>query len=225
MRTTSRATDKIIPALFAARRKFVKVKKDKVNGGAGKAKYATLDSVLDTITTPLDSEDIIIEQSMTDDSSRDTIKVSTTLTHISGQWISYLLVMPVAKSDPQGMGSAFTYARRYALAAALGLSQADDDAQLAVVSARDWNKRLDKCSDLESLADMLKKAWSMASPADKPVIQEHYEKRKAALSIASVVDDKKGFAPAKIAKKNNASAVNSEPVKSEVKPENIESFD
>lgn len=225
MRTTSRMTDKITPALFAARRKFVKVKKDKVNGGAGKSKYATLDSVLDTITTPLDSEDIMIEQCMTEDSTRDTIKVATTLTHISGQWISYLLVMPVAKSDPQGMGSAFTYARRYALAAALGLSQADDDAQLAVMTARDWNKRLDKCDDLDSLADTLKKAWSMASPADKPVIQEHYEKRKASLSIAKVAVEKGGFRTADI--KKNAGEQKQEPVKSEPKPtpQNIESFE
>lgn len=225
MRTTSKMTDKIIPALFAARRKFVKVKKDKVNGGAGKAKYATLDSVLDTITTPLDSEDIMIEQSMTDESSRDTIKVATTLTHISGQWISYLLVMPVAKSDPQGMGSAFTYARRYSLAAALGLSQADDDAQLAVMTARDWNKRLDKCEDLDSLADMLKKAWSMSSPADKPVIQEHYEKRKASLSISKVASEKGGFRAAEI--KKNAGEQKSSNVQSEPKaaPQNIESFE
>ena len=49
----------------------------------------------------------------------------------SGQWQSSLMVMPLAKMDPQGYGSALTYARRYSLAALVGLVTEDDDAELA----------------------------------------------------------------------------------------------
>jgi hypothetical protein len=46
----------------------------------------------------------------------------------SGQWQSSLMVMPLPKNDPQGYGSALTYARRYGLATLVGLvSETDDD--------------------------------------------------------------------------------------------------
>jgi hypothetical protein len=54
----------------------------------------------------------------------------TKLTHVeSGQWQSSLAVVPLPKADPQGMGSAITYARRYALTAMLGMVTEDDDGE------------------------------------------------------------------------------------------------
>lgn len=223
MKMQSNVTTELFPAIFRARQKFVKVLKDKINGGAGKGKYATLDSVLDTVTPPLESEMLMIEQSMTDESNSKEIRVITTIRHVSGQFISYLSVLPVVKADPQGMGSAFTYARRYGLVAALGLSQADDDAQIAVMSAKDWNKRLDKCENMEDLAEQFKKAWGASSPVDKPIIQEHYEKRKAALTVGTAG----GFtAVQKKAVNKVKDAVKSEPEsKKKPEPQDIESFD
>jgi hypothetical protein len=56
----------------------------------------------------------------------------TRLTHASsGQWLSCLMVMPLAKSDPQGYGSAMTYARRYSISSLIGLIVEDDDAESA----------------------------------------------------------------------------------------------
>ena len=56
----------------------------------------------------------------------------TKLTHTeSGQWQSSIAVVPLPKADPQGMGSAITYARRYALTAMLGLVTEDDDGEAA----------------------------------------------------------------------------------------------
>lgn len=56
----------------------------------------------------------------------------TKLVHAeSGEWQESLLVMPLPKADPQGYGSALTYARRYGLAAIIGLVTEDDDANLA----------------------------------------------------------------------------------------------
>ena len=54
----------------------------------------------------------------------------TKLTHAeSGQWQSSLAVVPLPKADPQGMGSAMTYCRRYALTAMLGMVTEDDDGE------------------------------------------------------------------------------------------------
>lgn len=56
------------------------------------------------------------------------VSVLTRLTHASGQWMELgPLTVPVAKPDAHGVGSATTYAKRYALSAALGISADDDD--------------------------------------------------------------------------------------------------
>ena len=47
--------------------------------------------------------------------------------HSSGQWVDSSYVMPVSKLDAQAVGSAITYARRYALAAMVGVAPEDDD--------------------------------------------------------------------------------------------------
>ncbi len=61
--------------------------------------------------------------------------LTTIIVHAeSGEWMESSYVMPVAKqNDPQAMGSAITYARRYALASIFNLNQeeSDDDGNLA----------------------------------------------------------------------------------------------
>lgn len=57
-----------------------------------------------------------------------TVIVETILAHESGEWIQSELALPLSKSDPQGVGSAVTYGRRYGLAAIVGIvADADDD--------------------------------------------------------------------------------------------------
>ena len=58
-----------------------------------------------------------------------SISLRTTLMHSSGQWIASQLTMKAENVSPQKIGSVITYARRYALAALLGVGQEDDDAQ------------------------------------------------------------------------------------------------
>lgn len=213
----SETFDKILPSLHKARSQFVKVKKDKQNNHL-KNKYATLDSVLDTITPALTENHLMIMQDA--QKVENSIRVETTVLHISGQWAKFYFDIPIVKNDPQGVGSAFTYGRRYALAAAFGLSQADDDAQIAVKSAQDWKRDLDKCETIEDLQKVITAAWKASDPSNKVIIKEHFEKRKAELEM----NNARGFNPAKpaenIAKKEN---VESEP-KQEVKSKPITDF-
>ena len=65
--------------------------------------------------------------------SEGTMSLTTVLTHSSGEWISQEMSLPVSKPDAQGSGSALTYMRRYALAAVVGVYQADDDGNAASV--------------------------------------------------------------------------------------------
>jgi hypothetical protein len=56
------------------------------------------------------------------------VAVRTMLLHTSGQWIASRYVMPIGdKLTPQAIGSAITYARRYALSAIVGIAPDDDD--------------------------------------------------------------------------------------------------
>jgi hypothetical protein len=59
------------------------------------------------------------------------MSLNTIITHKSGEWISQEMSVPVSKPDAQGAGSALTYMRRYALAAVVGVVQADDDGNSA----------------------------------------------------------------------------------------------
>lgn len=208
--------DEILPALHKARSQFVKVKKDRQNTHL-KNKYATLDSVLDAITPALTENKLMIMQ----DSERveNTMRVETTVIHISGQWAKFYFDIPIVKNDPQGVGSAFTYGRRYALAAAFGLSQADDDAQIAVKSAQDWKRDLDKCETVDDLQIVFRDSWKSSDKANQVIIKEHYEKRKAEIEIGSA----RGFNAAE-PKQNLAQKVD-QPEKKAVESQPITDFE
>nr|DAG08087.1 MAG TPA: ERF superfamily protein [Caudoviricetes sp.] len=208
--------DEILPALHKARSQFVKVKKDRQNTHL-KNKYATLDSVLDAITPALTENKLMIMQD--GERMESTMRVETTVIHISGQWAKFYFDIPIVKNDPQGVGSAFTYGRRYALAAAFGLSQADDDAQIAVKSAQDWKRDLDKCESVDDLQSVLRDAWKSSDKANQVIIKEHYEKRKAEIEIGSA----RGFSAA--APKQNLAPKVDEPQKQAVESQPITSFE
>jgi len=62
--------------------------------------------------------------------------LTTIISHESGEYIAETMSVPVSKVDPQGAGSAITYMRRYALAAVVGVVQADDDGNAASTPAK-----------------------------------------------------------------------------------------
>jgi hypothetical protein len=95
-----------------------------------KSKYADLASVWDACREALTSNGLSILQ-LTESDDPALVSVRTILGHESGQWVSSSLTMRPTKPDPQGIGSALTYARRYALAAMVGVAPEDDDGNAA----------------------------------------------------------------------------------------------
>lgn len=95
-----------------------------------KSDYANLTAVWGACRAPLTSNGICVTQ--TTDRDLDGWVLITTLLHSSGEWISSVYPLNPIKNDPQGLGSAMTYARRYSLAALVGVVQADDDGEAAV---------------------------------------------------------------------------------------------
>lgn len=90
-----------------------------------KSKYVDLPGVWESIRPLLAKNGLSVVQTFT--ASADGPTIVTTLMHKSGQWVSSELFLKPAKSDPQGVGSAITYGRRYALAAMVGVVADEDD--------------------------------------------------------------------------------------------------
>ena len=95
-----------------------------------KSWYASLKSVMDACRDALIENGIWLCQYPVPAEQPNSLGLVTKLTQAeSGQWQSSLAVVPLPKADPQGMGSAITYARRYALTAMLGMVTEDDDGE------------------------------------------------------------------------------------------------
>ncbi len=94
-----------------------------------KSKYADLAAVWDACREALSQNGLAVIQTTGMDEFG--LNLETTLAHSSGQWIKGILPIRPIKNDPQGIGSAITYARRYALAALVGVAQVDDDGNAA----------------------------------------------------------------------------------------------
>jgi len=116
-------------ALSIVQGKLTYAKKDSANPFF-KSKYADLESVWDACRDLLSANGLAVVQ-LPGEYFEGTMALTTIITHSSGEWISQQMSLPVTKPDAQGAGSALTYMRRYALAAVVGVVQADDDGNAA----------------------------------------------------------------------------------------------
>jgi ERF superfamily len=91
-------------------------------------RYAPLSSGLDIVRKTLGQHEIATVQTTTIDQASGIVNLTTMLAHASGEWIaSDWPVCPVAETaNPQRMGAALTYARRYALFTLVGIAGEDD---------------------------------------------------------------------------------------------------
>lgn len=96
-----------------------------------KSKYADLASCWDACRDALSKNELAVIQTHKPVGKGDMVVLITTLVHSSGQFIKGTICVRPSKADPQGYGSATTYARRYGLCAMVGISPADDDGNAA----------------------------------------------------------------------------------------------
>jgi hypothetical protein len=125
-----------------------------------KSEYADLESVWSACREPLSKNELAVIQ--TTEHGERGVTIVTTLAHSSGEWIESRLNVKPVKDDPQALGSALSYGRRYALAAIVGIYQTDDDAETAMsrASAKSAAKPVAKVSPAQakSLATLIAKA-------------------------------------------------------------------
>ena len=125
----SESITNLVGALTAFQGKMTAVKKDATNPFYH-SRYATLDTIWETIRRPLAENGLSVAQTM--NLVNDKSVLETTLYHTSGEWISGTQLVNPVKDDPQSLGSAISYARRYSLSALLGVvSDEDDDGNVA----------------------------------------------------------------------------------------------
>ena len=96
-----------------------------------KSKYADLASCWDACRKQLAANNLAVIQTVYVHWDSGQTMLATTLAHSSGEWIRSELPVLTKDMSPQAQGSSITYARRYALAAIVGLAQIDDDAEAA----------------------------------------------------------------------------------------------
>ena len=121
--------DKIASALVKAQRDFAPALKTNTNPHF-KSKYADLSACIEAVIDALNTNGIALIQKQ--HPNENGVSVETVFVHESGEMLSAgILNVPAAKHDPQGYGSALTYARRYSLMAACGIAPEDDDANAA----------------------------------------------------------------------------------------------
>ncbi len=97
-----------------------------------KSSYADLPAIVAACREQLASNGIAVIQSTGFDV--DGVFLQTMLVHSSGEWVSGTYPIRPVKPDPQSMGSAVTYARRYCLAAMVGVVAEDEDDDGAAAS-------------------------------------------------------------------------------------------
>jgi len=134
----SESIDKLASAMADAQGRIKGAKRDSANPHFG-SPFASLESVWDACREPLTANGLSVIQfpSMR---GEDPVLVSV-LAHSSGQWIRTYAPLTPTKRDPQAMGSAITYMRRYATMAIASLCPVDDDGEAALAPPREQARK------------------------------------------------------------------------------------
>ena len=130
---TSESVKEIFSALAAAQAVFPAIPRDSNNAQMG-SKYADLATILEVVRKPLAENGLALVQTseLRPGAEGSGVLVITTLIHTSGEWIKGELPMPLdtkdtRKSPPMQAGAAFTFGRRHALMAILGIAAEEEN--------------------------------------------------------------------------------------------------
>jgi hypothetical protein len=164
----SEQIDQLATALAKAQGSMGGALKDSANPFF-KSKYADLESVWTACRKALSENGISVVQGAS--ASETSVAITTMLLHSSGQWMRDTLPLQPKDMSPQGIGSALTYGRRYALAGMVGVYQTDDDGEAA--HGRGTQESAVSQTEAKLLASNFKAALDMEN--DQKVFELHTE--------------------------------------------------
>jgi len=214
MRTSDTIT-KISPALVKVQGELNAVHKDG-NNPHFRSKYATLDNIVESTRDTLRKHGLAVVQTF-GETDGTYINLTTTVLHESGEWISGVLTMRPTKSDPQSLGGASTYARRYCYSAILGIvTDDDDDGNASSQPATDrsletkygantapaelpWLNGIDKKGDLTAMGAKIVQRFLEDGDMSWDRVTAHYRVSKAERSsIDNAVQEARSFKAAEV---------------------------
>src|SRR5579862_1897705 len=104
------------------------IRSDRTSGTEQTFRYAPLSSGLEIVRKTLGEHEIATVQTTAIDQGADIVNLTTVLAHSSGEWIAsdWPVCALSETATPHRMGSALTYARRYALFTLVGIAGEDD---------------------------------------------------------------------------------------------------
>ena len=156
----SESIKEIAGALCKAQGDMQGAKKDSSNPFF-KSSYADLSSVVEALKIPFSDNGLSYTQAPIYENNM--VGVETLLMHVSGEYISSVLMLPVDKQTAQAVGSALTYARRYALQAMAGIPSEDDDGNAA-------SEQVPKPVKTEYPIDSNARGWVAAAKQDITIL-------------------------------------------------------
>ena len=178
----------IAGALVKAQKEFGPALKTATNPHF-RSKYAALDACVEAVIDALNNNGIFLMQYT--HPCEDGVIVETMFIHESGEHMSGgKLHVPASKQDPQGYGSALTYARRYSLQAACGIAPEDDDGNAASKPKPEPKKPAAGTRDKETLTFVLElcenlaevqEVWTKMTPDERLLVNDVKDKLKATL--------------------------------------------
>jgi ERF superfamily len=181
---SSNVINELATALSKAQGEITGALKDSANPFY-KSKYSDLASCWDACRAALSTHGLAVTQFPTTKEDGKTYLV-TGLLHTSGQWMRSDFLLTPKDDTSQGMGSAITYARRYALCAVVGVAQVDDDGNAAsgrpIQSSGGIDPRGDmgKGVDPAKVQDTVKR---MLDLMDQDLAGDHEGVKKAAIVL------------------------------------------
>jgi len=150
----------IYKKLFEAKKEIGKISKDSKNPFF-KSKYFDINSLLEHVEPILQKHDLLLLQPILEG------KVITELIDVeTGEKVNSEITLPTL-NDPQKLGSAVSYYRRYTAQSLLGLQATDDDANLA--SGKNTTPKQPVKTAIEKARPEAEKKW---------ITPEMYEKAK-----------------------------------------------
>jgi hypothetical protein len=145
-----------------------------------RSRYADLSACVEAVIDALNDNGIAMIQKCYDCNTG--IMVETVFIHESGEMLECgILQVPASKQDPQGYGSALTYARRYSLMAACGIAPEDDDGNAAsrkstveakpTLDAKRLQGAIDKILAGQYTTEKLRDTFTLTPAQDKQLIE------------------------------------------------------
>ena len=178
---------KVCAAFLQAQKGFAPALKTATNPHF-KSRYADLSAVVEAVIDSLNENGIGLLQ--VTHPSTTGVAIETLLIHESGEKLSGgVLTVPAAKQDPQGYGSALTYARRYSLMATCGIAPEDDDGN---ASSKKPSSPVSSVSPIRPNPELLVRGaksldelatvWQRLTPEERLVVSNAKDEMKAKLT-------------------------------------------